>query len=159
MLGKSKDKEQWFCLQVAKTTNIAKEIASDITCMQEINSTGTEKNYVNQFGKFRFSHAKNDFVRDIEYSEIRRKYKDLIFVCVCLEDNNKMKSQVEKYFAWKTQALYWRNGRPYKNEKAISVNYLKEVRNNVCLGDAKIKKDIDNFLLKYEKIGIIFGES
>lgn len=152
LFGKESDKNvQWICLQVAKTENIAGEIKTDINCLKpriDPEKRKIEKNYVNQFGKHMFSYNEYPSSREYLYSEIADKYKYLIFICVSKEKDAAKRLAIEKYFAWRARALYWRNGGAYKEEKDYSEDDLNKIQDGKFMDmnlDATIKKDLDSF--------------
>lgn len=149
MFGEEKNKV-WSCLQVAKTTDIGKEIKSDIVCLKkELISTIKEidrVNYINQFGRKIFTHKEYIYtsVKEFVYNNIAKKYNHLIFVCVGKTDNEEEKRAMEIYFAWKTKAIYWRNGNKYREEPEFVAEDFKNreeaILNNI---DCEIKRDIN----------------
>lgn len=156
LFGKKKEEtnknDEWFCLQVAKTRDIEDEISEDMTYLKIKKHNEGEKNYVNQFGEKMFDYTAREIVnsniREVEYSDIMSKYKNLLFICVCEESDKTKRTAIERYFAWNAHALYWRNGRPYKGAKYYPEKKLNEARiginKKIGLND-DIKKDIDSF--------------
>ncbi|WP_052246082.1 hypothetical protein [Clostridium tyrobutyricum] len=156
LFGKEFDNnDQWFCLQVAKTENIAGEIKRDISCLKsEIDpeKEKIEKNYVNQFGKHMFSYNEYPSSREYLYSEIAKIYKYLIFICVSKENDAAKRSAIETYFAWMARALYWRNGRAYKKEKNYSKDALDKIQSSKFMNinlDVTVQKNLDSFFEEF----------
>jgi len=120
---KSEKNKKWFCLQVAETKNIANEIRIDIECLKG-KMVCREKNYVNQFNQTIFSYKEYPSIKEILYNHINNNFTNLIFVCVKLEEDREIRKKVENTFANKTNAIYWRNGRPYKNGNSLDLDNL-----------------------------------
>lgn len=71
----------------------------------------------------------------------------VIFVCVCCgEEYKDSKMAIEKYVAWKTRALFWRNGRAFKEPKA-NVQEPEGIENI----EPSIKKVIDQMIGNFNK--------
>lgn len=136
LFGEEKN-EKWSCLQVAKTTDIGKEIESDIACLKkELIPTINEidrVNYINRFGRKIFEHKEYTYpsVREFVYNDIAKKYDHLIFVCVGKTDNEVEKRAMEVYFAWKTKAIYWRNGRKHIKEPEFADKEFEKREENI----------------------------
>ena len=153
MFGEEKNKK-WSCLQVAKTTDIRKEIKSDIVCLKkELIPTIKEidgANYINRFGRKIFENKEYIYtsVEEFVYNDIAKKYDHLIFVCVGKTENEEEKRAMEVYFAWKTKAIYWRNGNKYKGEPEFVykdfVNREEKILNNI---NYEIKKNLNERFL------------
>lgn len=146
---KAEDNDIWFCLHVGQTRNIADEISANIKCLDAELDELRIKHYVNQFGKEMFSYDEYPTCREQIYNKIMEEYEDLIFICVYKEDDNKKRIDIEKYYAWNTYPLYWRNGGPYKEAKNYSEAMLDKIKNEVINNmslDDNIRKIIDSFL-------------
>ena len=143
----------WICLQVAKTTNIADEIKKDINCLKpsiDEKIKENKKNYVNQFGNIMFEYNDYEYPSSREhlYNKIACEYNTLMFICVSEEANSAKRLDIEKYFAWRARALYWRNGGPYKKEKNYSEDDLNKIQEDTFMDiklDEKIKKNLDSW--------------
>lgn len=156
LFGKEFDNnDQWFCLQVAKTENIAGEIRTNISYLKpkmELEKRNIEKDYVNQFGKHMFSYNEYPSSREYLYSEIAENYKYLIFICVSKENDAAKRSAIETYFAWRTRALYWRNGRAYKEKKNYSEDVLDKIQSSKFVDinlDGTVQKKLDSFFEEF----------
>ena len=144
----------WICLQVAKTTNIADEIKKDINCLKpsiDEKIKENKKNYVNQFGNIMFEYNDYEYPSSREhlYNKIACEYNTLMFICVSEEDKSAKRLDIEKYFAWRARALYWRNGGPYKKEKNYSEDDLNKIQEDTFMDiklDEKIKENLDSKL-------------
>lgn len=119
----SDENKKWFCLQVAETKNIANEIRIDIECI-EGEMVCRDKSYVNQFNETIFSYKEYPSIKEILYNHIKNNFENLKFICVKLEENREIRKKVEKMFANKTKAIYWRNGRPYMNGNPLDLNNI-----------------------------------
>lgn len=118
LFGKRKGQEKWLCIQVGQTKNIKVEIEKDIKLLNEhLKIEAVKHKIINQLGReiegFEYYEIPN--YRQQLYSYIKKTYDNFVFVCVLESDEIEKRKKAEKDFAIKTQALCWRNGRPYKN--------------------------------------------
>lgn len=113
LYGIKSDSKKWDCLNVGKSKNVGKEILYDLACLNFISyrDNGTKK-YINQFGKDCKFKYKTGQVKEYLYPFINKNYKKIKFVYVSKASSLKK----EKEYA-KDIALFWRNGKPYKNVK------------------------------------------
>lgn len=148
---KNESSDEWICLQVGQTINIAVEIEADIERMKQKINDPRKKSYVNQFGKELFCYDEYFSVQEILYTKIITEYKQLKFLCVYETSNSEIRKNIEKYFAWNTYPLYWRNGGPYRKDKEYSESKLKEMKDNVISG-IKLENDI------LKKINLFFEQ-
>lgn len=146
----------WECMQVGKSCNIGEEIYSDVECLSGENDVMEADvvetvEYINQFGKKVKINDKeckyNVYLtpRQQTYKQIGAEYEDFVFVCICCGEKYKDdKSAIEKYAAWKLQALFWRNGGRFKTEKD-NVEEPKDIDKI----EGSIKKEIDGLVEQY----------
>lgn len=121
----------WTCLQVARSTDITSELRSDITNMTEpIALEETPYVYINQFGHKAADNFKiYPSIRTQVYSKVGNDYANerLYFFIIEFTDISHQK-EAEKFFAYNTQSLYWRNGGSYKKECTVDIaNLLSSV--------------------------------
>lgn len=119
---KSAENKKWFCLQVGETKDIAHEIEIDKKRIEEKMVCNREKNYVNQFKQKIFSYTEYSSIQEKLYKHINDNYNNLVFTCVSLEEDTKIRKKIESYFARKTRAIYWRNGHPYEDGDLLNLN-------------------------------------
>ncbi|HFR3775175.1 TPA: hypothetical protein ACHVGQ_001414 [Streptococcus suis] len=115
--------DRYYCLQVASTKNIKDEILKDKELLKtQICTDPVIKNYVNQFKEKLFEYPEYPSVREYLYSEISQYFsKDaIVFLLICQEDNSDVRKKIEKVFAHKTKAIYWRNGGSFKDGDFIN---------------------------------------
>lgn len=147
LFGKRKNvvnDDKWYCLQVGQTTCIKNEIQKDKQLLaEELNNNGTKIPYVNQFGEELFSYYVYPTSREYLYSKyIKEQFKDFLFVVICEEEDNNVRKSIEKEFAYKTNAICWRNGGPFK--KGIKIDFenrkseTREIPNNGEISDSII---------------------
>ena len=143
--------DKWYCLQVGQTACIKNEIQKDMQLLnEELNNNGTRIPYVNQFGEELFSYYVYPSSREYLYSKyIKEQFKDFLFVVICEEEDNKVRKSIEKEFAYKTNAIYWRNGGPFKKGTKIDFENIKSVTrkilSNVEVSDSIVKPFIDRY--------------
>lgn len=117
----------WTCLQVARSNNITAELRSDIASIIEpITLKETPYSYINQFGHKASGNFKiYPSIRTQVYSKIGNDYTNekLYFFIIEFIDISHQK-EAEKFFAYNTQALYWRNGGSYKAECTVDIKKL-----------------------------------
>lgn len=94
--------------------DVGKEILYDLGCLYYVpfRKDGAEE-YINQFKKKCGFKYPKDQVQEYLYPYIATKYHELKFTYI----HEKSDSKVEKEYAEKNKAIFWRNGRPYKNRK------------------------------------------
>lgn len=149
LLGTKKGKNGkngWRCLQVGQTVDMCKEIKKDIHFLDDRNEPAendfTCKEYINQCGKKVFDIYKGIPVRKQIYQKICKQYENLMFVILCVEPEKCKRREIEKYFAFKTEAMFWRNGRPFQTEVKRNIDeILKNI--NEKLIDSELLKAID----------------
>lgn len=110
-----KDEDNWECLNVGKCKDVGKEILYDLGCLYYVpfRKNGTEE-YINQFKKKCGFKYQKDQVQEFLYPYIATKYHALKFTYI----HDKSDPKVEKEYAEKNKAIFWRNGRPYKNRNS-----------------------------------------
>ena len=65
-----------------------------------------------------FSCYRHLSAREYLYSKyIKEEFKDFQFVLICKEKDRTKRRSIEKEFAYRTNAVYWRNGGLLANEK------------------------------------------
>ena len=116
----------WTCLQVARSNDITAELRSDIASIIEpITLKETPYSYINQFGHKVDQFSIYPSIRSQIYSKIGHNYVNgkLYFFIIEYKDVFHQK-EAEKFFAYKTKALYWRNGGSYKAECTVDIKKL-----------------------------------
>lgn len=118
-----------YCLQVAETENIKKEITQNwkYICSQQ-NEKQDNVNYVNAFGEKLFEHPRIIKVKEYLYREISKKFNGFKVIIITNEKDRNKRRSIEKEFAHRIKAVYWRHGGAYKD--GIKINY--EERAAVC---------------------------
>lgn len=110
------------CLNVAETKNIAKEMQEDISYMDFGYEEDTSwKMAVNHFGDDMFKCPSARKIAKYTWANVAKQYdgKEIYFVVFIssLDKENSMprseRRRIEKYIAYKTRAVYWRDGRPF----------------------------------------------
>lgn len=143
--------DKWYCLQVGQTTCIKNEIQKDTKLLnEELNDNGTKIPYVNQFGEKLFLYNVYPSSREYLYSGIiKKQFKDFHFAVICKEKDKEKRKSIEKEFAYKTKAIYWRNGGPFKKGTEFNFENRKsetiEIPSNGEISD----KIIDLFIERY----------
>ncbi len=124
LIGKKRDNVNagFQCLQVGQTKNIAKEICQDIKYLQEITDdsilTPKKEIYINHWQNAVFEYNRIPKARELSYRDINSKYDNLLFILLIKQDSEKERFEIEKDFAERTAAVYWRNfGGQYKSIK------------------------------------------
>lgn len=147
LFGKNK-KEKWECLQVGQSDKIVKEIALDCNYLKNSITEFQRKKYINQFGKCVGEYICYPDTKLQMYYEIGQKYENLVFLIISREEDVMLRKQIEMFFAWETKAEYWRNGRPYKEEK----EFVDDKAQTLSLADnIKNKDDILELIKNYKK--------
>lgn len=116
----------WKCLQVARSNDISTEIRSDIAYITALYPCQeTPYTYINQFGRKVDDFKVYPTIRAQVYSKIGKDYEngELYFFIIEFLDEP-LQREAEKFFAYSTQALYWRNGGSYKSERVVNVTEL-----------------------------------
>nr|WP_315085542.1 hypothetical protein [uncultured Lachnoanaerobaculum sp.] len=111
LYGRKKAEDIWECLNVGKCKDVGKEILYDLGCLNYVpfRNDGT-KPYINQFkNECDFKYKKGQ-VQEYLYSYIAKEYFELKFIYI----HNKSDLKVEKEYAEKNKAIFWRNGHPYE---------------------------------------------
>lgn len=113
LFGKKSEEKDWVCLNVGKNKNVGREILYDLGCLFFVPclKEGHEK-YINYSKKYCGFKYNNGLVQEHLYSYIATKYSDFEFIYVHKDADLKF----EKKFAKEQNALFWRNGRPYRTE-------------------------------------------
>lgn len=104
-------------LQVAQTKNLSKEINRDVKELTDEPIRLVKKDYINFYGEKCFSYQEVLPASRLAhlYRDIFKKYRELRFhyICSVLEEQKNL----EKYIAYKTEALYWVNGGAFKKKQ------------------------------------------
>lgn len=156
LFGKRKNADKrWYCLQVGQTNNIWKELHTNLSLLNKEHNEEREKfKYINQFREIVGEYVKLPATRRYLYSkELKEKFESLQFVLIERDIGEKDRKCIEKSFASFTKAIYWRNGRPFKNGEII--DYTK--RDNIGSLDLTIDlpDTIRPFMEKYKNQWII----
>ncbi|HFU3730264.1 TPA: hypothetical protein ACGO7Y_002002 [Streptococcus suis] len=144
--------DRYYCLQVATTENIKIEILKDKKLLEtQICTEPVMKNYVNQFKEKLFEYPVYPSAREYLYSEISQCFSkdDFVFLLICQEDNADVRKKIEKVFAHKTKAIYWRNGGSFKDGDFI--NFKNRQPLSVDIDD--VMNDLED--VQKEKIRVI----
>ena len=113
LFGKKSEEKDWVCLNVGKNKNVGREILYDLGCLFFVPCLkGGHEKYINYSKKYCGFKYNKGLVQEHLYSYIATKYSDFVFIYVHKNADLKF----EKKFAKEQNALYWRNGRPYKTE-------------------------------------------
>ena len=134
VLGKKyTDDDKFICLDVAETgKGIAKEINDDIGFTHyDCSNLVMDYDATNMFGEYMFTCNREKF-REYLWSYTKKKYPILRFVIISkdIEDQNE-RHDLERYIAYKFNAIHWRDGIPYKikdNKKR-----KEQIINDCCL--------------------------
>lgn len=112
LYGRKKDEDNWECLNVGKCKDVGKEILYDLGCLHYLSfrNDGT-KPYINQFKNACNFKYKKGQIQEYLYSYIAKEYFELKFIYI----HHKSDLKVEKEYAEKNRAIFWRNGRPYES--------------------------------------------
>ena len=112
LYGRKKDEDNWECLNVGKCKDVGKEILYDLGCLHYLpfRNDGT-KPYINQFKNACNFNYKKGQIQEYLYSYIAKEYFELKFIYI----HHKSDLTVEKEYAEKNRAIFWRNGRPYES--------------------------------------------
>ena len=131
LFGKRKDviSGMWFCLQVGQTNCIKSEIKKDKYLLEhELNKSETKSRYINQFGEVVFSYPRYYSAREQLYSHyIKERFEDFYFALICEEIDPRNRKEIERKFAYRTNAVYWRNGGTFKSGKEIDLNNRENI--------------------------------
>lgn len=131
------------CWNVAETKNIAKEMQEDISYMDFGYEEDTSwKMAVNHFGDDMFKCPSARKIAKYTWANVAKQYdgKEIYFVVFIssLDKENSMtrseRRRIEKYIAYKTRAVYWRDGRPFKSQE-------------------RMKKAVDDFIKSFKEDG------
>lgn len=162
LLGRENESSPLVCLQVAQKDNIGNEIENDVRYLRTKVLKPGKKEYVNQFGEKQFDYEDWGQYRARKlYYNIAHKYSDLTFVCIWDEkifEDKSNRELLEKYIAYKTKAVFWVNGRPFKKEltddekKELLIKYSNEcnrIKKNLIemIGKDKIT-EIDKIIVE-----------
>lgn len=133
LLGEKAD--SLIVVQVGQSKNIKAEITADIKLLNS-KPECVEKDYINQCGKKVFSYIEYPSVRELVYEKIRNDYNNLMFVVIYEADNVKNIKMIESYFAYSSEALFWRNGKPFTNEAIRNIDKIVEdIKKDIALSD------------------------
>lgn len=117
LYGNNRETGEERCLQVGKSVNVGEEIIYDLACMHFlIERKDGDKEYINQFDEPCGFRYKSNQVREYLYPYIKSLWHSIRFVCIC----DKSDENVEKNYAKKNKAVYWRNGGSYGVKKIIN---------------------------------------
>lgn len=106
------EKNQWICLQVGSSSNISKEIISDIKCMLPLTPQDTRQ-WKSQFHEQVFEVQYGLDVRCQKYRDMFNRFNNFCIIIIepktYLEDSNtnNLVKYAEVKYAYDTQALYW----------------------------------------------------
>ena len=128
------------CWNVAETKNIAKEMNDDIQSMKfrYVEDQNWEEAY-SHFGKKMFRCPSPKKIAMYTWSNVSSKCENKTIFFVVFEiipdvddkdENNKVKSRrrkIEKYIAYKTNAVYWRDGRRFTDENRMKTAVEKYI--------------------------------
>lgn len=108
-----KDKCNWECLNVGKCQDVGKEILYDLGCLYYVPFRNDgEYQYISNFNNYcGFNYGKGQ-VQEYLYPYIAKEYDKLKFIYI----HDKSDLNVEKDYAEKKKAIFWRNGRPRRND-------------------------------------------
>ena len=155
LFGKRKgvDNNKWYCLQVAETTCVKNEIEKDIQLIESgLNECGEKILYVNQFGELLFSYYRHPSAREYLYSKyIKEEFKDFQFVLICKENDRTKRRSIEKEFAYRTNAVYWRNGGPFRTGDEIDYERRMSITEGIPNNGNVSKTIIIPFVERYNK--------
>lgn len=142
---------KWYCLQVGETNCIANEIQKDMQLLDsELDEKEREVFYVNQFGEELFSYYTHPSTREYLYSKyIKEQFRDFQFVVICEEKDIVVRKSIEKEFAYRTNAIYWRNGRAFKNGKKIDYRNRKSIIQDIPYNEIVSDEVIIPFVERY----------
>lgn len=132
LFGKRKDRpdnRRWYCLQVAATICIKTEILKDMQLLEEkLEEDRDDSPYINQFGEILFEYPSHPTPREYLYSKyIKEQFEDFQFIVVCREKGSTKRRNIEKEFAYRTNAVYWRNGRAFNKGERIDYDNRKSL--------------------------------
>lgn len=114
-----------------------------------MNNNGTKIPYVNQFGEELFLYNVYPSSREYLYSGIiKEQFKDFHFAVICKEKGNEKRKSIEKEFAYKTKAIYWRNGGPFKKGSKIDFENRKSIE---MPSNSEISDSVKQFIDRYNK--------
>lgn len=118
VLGKMPGVDEFIYLDVAETSDIRNEISEDID-FSKMDLNELEKKYGTRY------HATNKFrepMFDCNYDQFRKflwsftktHYPNLRFIIINKEiDDKDTRRDLERYIAYKYNAIFWRDSRPY----------------------------------------------
>ena len=131
VLGKETSDDKFICLDVAETGDIRNEITIDIGFTNfDYSKLKMDYEAYNKLGKYMFTCNHKHF-RECLWSYIKANYPDLKFTIINKGINDqKTRKNLEQYIAYKFDAIFWRDGRRYKNvddkrKKLITETYCK----------------------------------
>lgn len=121
LLGKTNKESGYVCLNVGKSTDIGREVLYDLSCLMLSKSyEETGDIYINQFGEYCGFTSKKGETQECLYPHLAETYDDLVFVMVHECSDSKENGEKERKIAHKYHALYWRNGKAFKNSQKES---------------------------------------
>ncbi len=127
MVGKEKETGKKVCLQVAKTSNLRKEIEEDIKLLS-YRGEGERKQYLTYFSGDKYSFDYIDYP-DARFATLYRKindeYEDVSFIVLATDLEVRERTMLEKYAAFKTMSRFWVSGNC--NGKCTEEERLEEI--------------------------------
>lgn len=140
VFGKKTSDDKFICLDVAETSDIKDEMSTDISYSKmDLNELekkyGTGYHAKNKFSECMFKCNYNHF-RKFLWSHAKTDYPDLRFIIINMEINDKnTRRDLERFIAFKFNAIYWRDGRRYENvddkrKRLITDTYCKSFEEN-----------------------------
>lgn len=151
MFGMPKDVEKGYvCLNVGKNICIGEELKIDYERLLSSPICG-EKDYVNQFNRYKFTYPEHPTRLDYLYENISQNYKNIVTILVT--NNPEHTYIVEKYFAYTTIAEYWVSNGRYKANTLVDSKRIKEIKDGI--DTSAISKEL---IEKIDKFGIVYEE-
>lgn len=119
LYGEDDKTGEFICLNVGKSTNVGDEILQDLSrfILLPFMENGTIP-YYNQFKEDCGFCYKRDQVQDYLYPFIKLCYTHIKFILISNIDD----ANIEKEYASKHTALFWRNGRPHVVKQETNYN-------------------------------------
>ena len=138
VLGKkTNDEDEFICLDVAETSDIQDEIDTDISYSKMdfdelVKKYGNKYPACNIFGEAMFDCNKNYF-RKCLWAFTKNNYSVLKFVIINkrIEDTGDRRA-LERYIAFKFDAIHWRDRKPYIIEG--NIERKKQIIDKYCIG-------------------------
>ena len=114
VLGKETSDDKFICLDVAETGDIRNEITIDIGFTNfDYSKLKMDYEAYNKLGKYMFTCNHKHF-RECLWSYTKTHYPNLRFIIINKEiDDKDTRRDLERYIAYKYNAIFWRDSRPY----------------------------------------------